>query len=151
MSEIIANRKARADFHILETFELGIALKGTEVKALRAGKGQIREAFIRIENGEAWLFNAHIDEYECGNRFNHKPTAPRKLLAHKPEIRKLAEASQQDGATLVPLSLYWKNGRVKVQAAIAKGKIKADRRETIKRREADREMRRAVIQSRKGR
>lgn len=151
MSEIISNRKARHDFHILETLEAGIALKGTEVKALRAGKAQIREAHARVENGEVWLYNAHIDEYDHGNRFNHKPTAPRKLLLNRAEIRKLDHATHQDGHTLAPLSLYWKNGRVKLALGIAKGKIRADKRETLKRKDADREMRRAVAGALKGR
>ena len=144
MSEIISNRKARHDFHILETLEAGIALKGTEVKALRAGKAQIREAHARVENGEIWLYNAHIDEYDHGNRFNHRPTSPRKLLLHRAEIRRLQQASQQDGHTLTPLSFYWKNGRVKVALGVARGKMHADKRETLKRRDADREMRRVV-------
>lgn len=150
MADIISNSKARRDYHILETFEAGIALKGTEVKALRAGKGQIRDAFARIEEGQAWLHNAHIDEYAFGNRENHKPKAPRKLLLHKSEIRKLFDLSSVKGNALFPLSLYWKEGRVKVSLAVGKGKLHHDKREDIKVRDSDREVKRATMRSLKG-
>src|SRR5438270_10488158 len=110
MSDILTNSKARRDFHILETFEAGIVLRGTEVKSLRAGKGQIRDAFARVEDNEVFLYNAHIDEYSHGNLQNHEPKAPRKLLLHKAEIRKLSGFAAVKGNTLVPLSFYWKNG-----------------------------------------
>ncbi|MEY4388035.1 MAG: tmRNA-binding protein, partial [Verrucomicrobiota bacterium] len=122
MAEIVTNPKARRDYHILETFEAGIVLKGTEVKSLRAGKGQIADAFARIEKDEAWLYNAHIEEYSFGNINNHAPKAPRKLLLNRSEIRKLFELASVKGNTLVPLSLYWKNGRVKVAIGVGKGK-----------------------------
>src|SRR5213592_1203077 len=112
MADILTNSKARRDYHILETFEAGIVLKGTEVKALRAGRGQIRDAFARIERDEAFLHNAHIDEYSHGNLQNHEPKAARKLLLHKAEIRKLSGLASAKGHALVPLSFYWKNGRV---------------------------------------
>ncbi len=146
MADILSNPKARRDFHILETFEAGIVLRGTEVKALRAGKGQISDAFARIENDQAYLYNAHIDEYAFGNRQNHNPKAVRKLLLHKREIRKLFALAAVKGNALVPLSFYWKNGRVKVALGVGKGKAEYDKRETIKRREADRELKRATLQ-----
>jgi SsrA-binding protein len=144
MADILTNSKARRDYHILETFEAGIVLHGTEVKALRAGKGQITDAFARVENDEAWLYNAHIDEYSHGNLQNHQPKAPRKLLLHKSEIRKLLGLAAVKGNALVPLSFFWKNGRVKVSIAVAKGKQQFDKREDLKQRDADREMDRAT-------
>src|ERR1043166_2397374 len=129
MSDILSNPKARRDYHILETFEAGIVLHGTEVKALRAGKGQIADAFARVEGQEVFLYNAHIDEYSHGNLNNHKPKAPRKLLLHKSEIRKLFELVSVKGNALVPLSFYWKNGRVKVAIAVGKGKVQHDKRD----------------------
>ncbi len=150
-TEILRNPKARRDYEILEVYEAGLALKGTEVKSLRAGKGQIHDAFARIENDQAWLYNAHIDEYNFGNLFNHAPKAPRRLLLHKSEIRKLFGQAAIKGNALVPLSFYWKNGKVKVALAVGKGKVEYDKREDIKKRDIDREMKRAVMQSRKGR
>ena len=120
-------------------------LHGTEVKALRARRGQLSDAFARIENGEAYLYNAHIDEYSHGNLFNHQPKAPRKLLLHKSELRKLAELSTVKGNALVPLALYWKNRKVKVRLAAAKGKAHYDKREDLKRREAERDIKRATV------
>ena len=148
--DIVTNAKARRDFHILETYEAGIALKGTEVKALRAGKAQIADAFARIENDQAWLYNAHIDEYTFGNRENHQPKAPRRLLLHKSEIRKLFGLASVKGNSLVPLSMYWKNGRVKVALGVGKGKVQFDKREDIKKRDADRELKRATMHRFKG-
>jgi SsrA-binding protein len=150
MADIVTNPKARRDFHILETFEAGIVLHGTEVKALRAGKAQISDAFARVEKGEAWLYNAHIDEYAFGNRQNHQPKAPRKLLLHQSEIRKLHEAAAVKGNALVPLSFYWKNNRVKVAVAVGKGKVQFDKREDIKRRDTERELKRVTMQRVKG-
>lgn len=145
MADIVTNAKARRDYHILETFEAGLALRGTEVKALRAGKAQIADAFARVENGEVWLYNAHIDEYTFGNLQNHQPKAPRKLLLHKSEIRKLFGLASVKGNAIIPLSFYWKNGRVKVALAVGKGKAEFDKREDIKRRDADREVKRATM------
>ena len=145
MADILTNSKARHDFHILETFEAGIVLHGTEVKALRAGKGQIRDAFARVENGEVSLHNAHIDEYSHGNLQNHQPKAPRKLLLHKSEIRKLSGLAAVKGNALVPLAFYWKNGKVKVALAVGKGKAQYDKREDLKQREADRELKGATM------
>jgi SsrA-binding protein len=145
MADIVTNSKARRDYHILETFEAGIVLKGTEVKALRAGKGQISDAFARVDNGEVFLYNAHIDEYSHGNLNNHQPKAPRKLLLHQSEIQKLFSLSSVKGHALVPLAMYWKNGRVKVSLGVGKGKAQYDKREDLKRREADRELKRAQM------
>jgi SsrA-binding protein len=149
-NEIVSNPKARRDYHILETYEAGLALRGTEVKALRAGKGQISDAFARVEKDEVWLYNAHIDEYAFGNRENHQPKAPRKLLLHKSEIRKLFGLASVKGNALVPLSFYWKNGRVKVALAVGKGKVQFDKREDMKRRDTEREMKRATMHRFKG-
>lgn len=146
MADILTNPKARRDFHILETFEAGIVLRGTEVKALRAGKGQISDAFARVENDEVCLYNAHIDEYSHGNLLNHQPKAPRKLLLHKSEIRKLFGLAAVKGNALVPLAFYWKNGKVKVTLAVGKGKLQYDKRQNLRRREADRELKRAAMQ-----
>ena len=145
MPDIVTNSKARRDFHILETFEAGIVLKGTEVKALRAGKGQISDAFARVENAEVMLYNAHIDEYAHGNIQNHAPKAPRKLLLHKSEIRKLFGLASVKGNALLPLSLYWKNGKVKVALGVGKGKAQFDKREDLKKRESNRELKRAQM------
>ncbi len=151
MPDIVTNPKARRDYHILETFEAGISLKGTEVKVLRAGKGQIGDAFARVENGEVFLYNAHIEEYSHGNRENHQPKAVRKLLLHKAEIRKLFGLASVKGHALVPLSLYWKGGRVKVSLAVGKGKTHYDKRETIRKRDVDRELKRATMHRSKDR
>ena len=151
MADIVTNSKARRDYHILEVFEAGIVLKGTEVKALRAGKGQISDAFARVEKGELFLYNAHIDEYSHGNLQNHVPKAPRKLLLHKGEIRKLIGESAIRGNALVPLAFYWKNGKVKVSLGLGKGKAQFDKREDIKKRDADRELKRATMSRAKGR
>ena len=150
MADILSNSKARRDYHVLETFEAGIALKGTEVKALRAGKGQISDAFARVENDEVWLHNAHIDEYAYGNLQNHAPKAPRRLLLHKSEIRKLFGLASIKGNALFPLSFYWKNGKVKVQLGVGKGKQQYDKREDIKKRDADRELKRITMHHHKG-
>jgi len=150
VADILSNPKARRDYHILDTFEAGIVLKGTEVKALRAGKGQLSDAFARIENDQAFLYNAHIDEYSFGNIQNHQPKAPRKLLLHKSEIRKLFGLASVKGNALVPLSLYWKNGKVKVALGVGKGKVEYDKRSDIKKRESDRELKRATMHRFKG-
>jgi len=151
MHDIVTNSKARRDYHVLETFEAGIVLRGTEVKALRAGKGQIADAYALVENGEVILYNAHIDEYAHGNLQNHQPKAPRKLLLHKSEIRKLFELAAVKGNALVPLSFYWKRGKVKVALAVGKGKAQFDKREDVKRREADRELKRGTMHRFRGR
>ncbi len=150
MPDLLSNPKARRDYHILETLEAGIVLRGTEVKTLRAGKGQISDAFARVENGEVFLYNAHIDEYSHGNLQNHQPKAVRKLLLHKSEIRKLFELASVKGNALLPLSFYWKNGKVKVALAVGKAKARYDKREELKEREADREVKRATMKRQKG-
>ncbi len=151
MADILTNSKARRDYHILDTFEAGIVLHGTEMKSLRAGKGQIADAFARVDKDEVWLHNAHIDEYSHGNLNNHAPKAPRKLLLHRREIRKLAELAQVKGHTIVPLSFYWKGSLVKVQLAVGKGKAEYDKRDDIKKREADRELKQVLMHRAKGR
>lgn len=144
MADILSNPKAKRDYHILETFEAGIVLRGTEVKSLREGRGQIRDAFARVEQGEVFLYNAHIEEYGFGNRVNHEPKARRKLLLNKSEIRKLTQYATLKGHALVPLAFYWKNRKVKVLLAVGKGKMQFDKREDIKRRDADRELKRVM-------
>ena len=150
MADIVTNPKARRDYTILETFEAGIVLKGTEVKALRAGKGQLGDAFARVEKDEVFLYNAHIDEYSHGNLQNHLPKAPRKLLLHRTEIRKLFGLASVRGTALLPLSFYWKNGKVKVALGVGKGKVQFDKREDLKQRDADRELKRATMHRFKG-
>ncbi len=151
MAEILTNSKARHNYHILETFEAGIVLRGTEVKSLRAGQGQIRDAYAQVDEGEVWLHNAHIEEYSHGNLQNHAPKAPRKLLLHKSEIRKLFGLASVKGHALVPLSFYWKNGRVKVALAVGKGKVQYDKRESLKQRESEQQLKRAAMRQLKGR
>jgi len=150
MSDIVTNHKARRDYFILDTFEAGIVLHGTEVKSLRAGKGQIADAFARVEKDEVWLYNAHIDEYTHGNVHNHELKAPRKLLLHKSEIRKLFGLAAVKGNALFPLDFHWKNGKVKVSLAVGKGKQSFDKRDDIKQRDADRELKRATMKFTRG-
>jgi SsrA-binding protein len=141
---ICQNRKARHDYHILDTIEAGIALTGTEVKSLREGKANLKDAYARIDNDEAFLFNLHISPYEQGGRYNHEPTRTRKLLLHKQEITKLFGRVQMKGLTLIPLSLYFSKGRVKVELGVARGKKAFDKRDDMAERDAKREMERAV-------
>lgn len=150
MADILNNPKARRDYHILETYEAGIVLKGTEVKALRAGKGQISDAFARVDKEEVFLHNAHIDEYSYGNLQNHRPKAIRKLLLHKTEIRKLFALASVKGNALVPLAFYWKNGKVKVLIGVGKGKAQHDKREDLKKKDAEKEAKRATMHHQKG-
>lgn len=150
MAEILNNPKARRDYHIVDTFEAGIVLRGTEVKALRAGKGQISDAFARVDKDEVWLHNAHIDEYTHGNLQNHLPKAARKLLLHRSEITKLLGLASVKGNALVPLSFYWKTGKVKVLLGVGKGKLQFDKREDIKKRESDRDLKRVTMHRFKG-
>ena len=147
-SNIAENRKAFHDYHLLETFEAGIALLGTEVKAIREGRVNLRDSFARLENGEVFLFNVNISPYSHRGYADHEPLRRRKLLLHREEIRKLIGKTVERGMTLVPTRLYFKNGRVKVAISLAKGKKEYDKRETVKRREADRETR-AAIKSRR--
>ena len=144
---VATNREAYHNFHIMETVECCIALTGTEVKSVREGRCNLKDSYGQIRQGEAWLLNAHISPYSHGNRENHEPTRTRKLLLHKKEIDKLQGKAQEKGLTLVPTKMYLKNGRVKIELAVAKGKKLYDKRETEKRREADREAR-AVMKER---
>src|SRR6201997_3175683 len=144
------NRIASHNYFLLEKFEVGIALTGTEVKSVRGGLANLKDSYGLIKDGELWLLNAHIGPYEHGNIFNHEPTRTRKLLVHKDEIRKLVGKTNQRGLTLIPLRLYFKNGKVKVEMALAKGKQLWDKRETERRRTADREAREAMARGRKG-
>jgi SsrA-binding protein len=145
---IAENRKAFHDYHILETFEAGVALLGTEVKSIREGNVNLRDSFARVEGGEVWIYNVHIKEYSHRGYANHEPTRRRKLLLRRPEIRKLIGRTVERGMTLVPTRMYFRNGYVKVAIGLAKGKKAHDKRETIKRREADRETRAAVKERR---
>ncbi len=141
---ITVNRKARREYFILQTFEAGIALAGTEVKALRQGKANLTDSYATVENGEVWLLNSHISAYSQGNINNHDPERKRKLLLHKREIRKIKKAIEEKGKTLVPLRLYFKNGIAKVELAIVKGKKLYDKREDIAKRDLTRELQRKI-------
>ena len=141
---IAENRKARHDYHVLETWEVGIVLLGTEVKAIREGRVNLRDSYARVQNGEIWLLNVHISPYSHRGYAQHAELRQRKLLLHRHEIRKLVGRTAEKGLTLVPLELYFNKGRVKVLLALAKGKQLHDKRETIRRREVDRETRSAV-------
>src|SRR5512146_1851034 len=143
------NRAAAHNYFLLEKFEAGIALTGTEVKSVRAGRANLKDAYGLIKEGELWLLNAHIGPYEHGNIFNHEPLRTRKLLVRKEELRKLIGKTQQRGLTLIPTRMYFKNGRVKVELALAKGKQMWDKRETERRRTADREAREAMARGKK--
>src|SRR6266567_2377629 len=143
-TSIAENRKAFHDFHLLETFECGLVLLGTEVKAIREGRVNLRDSFARVEDGEVFIYNVHISPYSHRGYADHEPLRRRKLLLHRSEIRKLIGRTVEKGMTLVPTRLYFKDGRVKVAVSIAKGKKDYDKRETIKKRETDRETRAAV-------
>ena len=138
------NKKARHDYQILETLEAGLVLTGTEIKSVRERRINLKDGFAQIHNGEAWLMNVHISEYTQGNRFNHDPLRARKLLLHKKEIQKLTGQTSEKGITIVPLKVYLKHGFAKVLLGIAKGKHDYDKRETIKKREQEREIRRTL-------
>lgn len=137
---VAKNKRARFDYHILETFEAGLVLRGTEVKSLRSGKANITDAYGIVRDGEVFLLNAHIQAYESRGYANHEPTGTRKLLLHRKEIRRLIGAVERQGLTLVPLELYFKNGVAKVALALAKGKKMHDKRETERQRDAEREI-----------
>jgi SsrA-binding protein len=138
------NRKALHDYEILESFEAGVALLGTEVKSIRQGRVNLRDSYARVDGGEVWAFNVHISPYTHRGYVDHEPLRKRKLLLHKAEIRKLIGRTVEKGLTLVPLRMYFKNGRVKLAVGLARGKKAHDKRETIKRREVDRETRAAI-------
>jgi SsrA-binding protein len=143
------NRIASHNYFLLERFEAGVVLSGTEVKSIRSGKANLKDAYGLVNNGELWLLNCHISPYEHGSYSNHAATRTRKLLVHKEEIRKLIGKTQQKGLTLIPTRIYFKNGRVKIELALAKGKQLWDKRETERRRTADREAREAISRGRK--
>ncbi|MFF3289837.1 SsrA-binding protein SmpB [Streptomyces sp. NPDC003023] len=141
---IAQNKKARHDYHIIDTYECGLVLMGTEVKSLRQGRASLADGFVQIDGNEAWLHNVHVPEYSQGTWTNHSARRKRKLLMHREEIDKLESKSQETGHTIVPLALYFKDGRAKVEIALAKGKKEYDKRQTLRekqdRREADRAM-----------
>tara|TARA_R110000850_G_scaffold66894_11_gene148479 strand:- start:647 stop:1096 length:450 start_codon:yes stop_codon:yes gene_type:complete len=149
MSDIATNRKARRDFHITEKFEAGMELKGSEVKSIRAGKVNIGESYARVDRGEVWLYQCDIRPYERASHELHIPLRNRRLLLHKKEIRRMADLSDQKGATLVPLRLYWRNGRVKIEIGIGSGKDQRDKREDLKRKAHEREVERELARAHK--
>jgi SsrA-binding protein len=143
------NRKAYHDYFIEETFEAGIVLTGTEIKSVRKGTANLRDAYARVENGEVWLHNMHISPYEQGNRFNHEPLRTRKLLLHRSEIRKMIGSVKEQGLTLIPTRLYLRNGFCKIELGLAKGKKLHDKREATKKRDANREIEKALRERQK--
>ena len=146
---IAQNRKATHDYFIEETYEAGMVLKGTEIKSIRAGRVNLKDSFARVEDGEVFLYGLHISPYEQGNRFNHDPERTRKLLLHKEEIRKLIGATKEKGYALIPLKIYIRNGFAKVELALAKGKKLYDKRQTMAKRDAQREIERAFRERQK--
>lgn len=145
---IAKNKRARHDYHVVDSVEAGVVLRGTEVKSVRLGKVQLVDSYARIEDGELYAVGMHISPYEQGNRFNVDPRRTRKLLVHKAEIRRIARQVTEKGMTLVPLSVYLRHGRVKVEIGICRGKKAYDKREAIRRRDADRDMERSLRQRR---
>lgn len=141
------NKKALHDYHVIETWEAGIALTGPEVKSVRAGKASLSESFARVDRGEVWLHAMHISPYDPASIWNTDPVRPRKLLLHSREIRKMIGGTEQKGLTLVPLELYLKNGRIKVALALVRGKKLYDKREDLKKKSAEREVQRALSRS----
>lgn len=141
---IAVNKKAYHDYHIVESYEAGLALKGSEIKSIRMGRVNIRDAYARSDNGELWLYNSHIAAYQAGGFNTHEPDRRRKLLMHRSQIAELAAQSNQKGLTLVPLRIYIKNGIAKLEIGIGRGKKQFDKRDAIARRETDREVERAL-------
>ena len=141
---IVANRKARFEYFVLENYEAGMALVGTEVKSLRQGRVNIVDSYATMVNGELWLYNLNIQKFDKGNRFNHEPTRPRKLLMHKYELRRLFQATKEKGLTLIPLKLYFKGGKVKIEIGLCKGKKNYDKRADLHEKDARREVERVV-------
>lgn len=146
---IVVNRRARFDYQIDETIEAGLVLQGTEVKSLREGKASLAEAFATVRGNEAWLVQAHIPEYAFGNRANHDPTRQRKLLVHRREIERMARFIQDQGRTLVPMKMYWKDGRAKLLIGLGVGKATHDKRADLAAKDADRQIRRALRERQK--
>ena len=147
---LVENRRARHDYFIEETYEAGLALKGTEVKSIRAGRANLRDSYARVDDGQLILHNVHISPYDQGNRFNHDPLRPRVLLMHKREIARLLGLTQTKGYTLVPTRLYLKDGRIKAEIGLAKGKKLYDKREAAAERDAEREVARVLRSRAKG-
>ena len=147
---IAVNRRARFDYQIDETIEAGLVLVGTEVKSLRAGKASLMEAFATVRGGEAWLVQAHIPDYAFGNRSNHDPTRVRKLLVHRRELERMARFTQEQGRTLVPMKLYWKDGRAKLLIGLGVGKAQHDKRQDLAAKDATRQIQRALRSRQKG-
>ena len=145
---VATNRKAYHDYHLQDSVEAGIALTGTEIKSIRAGRVNLRDAYVRPEGGELWLLNTHIARYEAGSYLSHEPTRPRKLLLHRKQINSLTSKVQEKGLTLVPIKLYIKDGIAKVEVALAKGRKLYDKRESIIRRETEREISRLIKRTR---
>ena len=143
--DVASNRQASHRYHLLEKWECGLVLQGTEVKALRDGKAQLKDGYASVRDGEVWLHNVHIPPYGPASRENHEPERPRKLLMHKREIDRLIGKTREKGLTLVPTRLYFSNGRAKVEIALARGKDVGDKRQAIKEREMKREMERAIL------
>ena len=141
---VSTNRKAKFEYHLLEEFEAGISLKGSEIKSIRAGQMSIKEAYIRVSDHEAWLMEAYVAPYTEANRYNHEPRRPRQLLLHKREIKKLRETAKQKGLTIIPTKVYLKSGRAKVEIALARGKKMHDKRQAIKERDTERELKRQI-------
>ena len=140
----ILNKKARYDYELLDKYEAGIVLTGTEIKSVRNGSANLKDSYATIKNGEAYLLNMHISEYKQGNKFNHDETRTRKLLLHKNEIKKINDKISIKGLTLVPVKLYFKDGKAKIELAVARGKHTYDKKETIKQRDIDREVKKQL-------
>lgn len=141
---VVDNRKARHDYHIKDSYEAGMVLVGTEVKSLRMGKGNLQDAFAEVKMGEVWVKNFHISPYDKGNQFNHDPKRPKKLLLHKKEIDRLLGLQKEKGYTLIPLKIYFKDGRAKMELAVAVGKKLYDKRDDLAAKDANRDMERAM-------
>jgi SsrA-binding protein len=150
IQQIAANRKAFHDYEIFEQIEAGISLTGTEIKSIRSGGANMREAYARPVDGEMWLYRAHIAQYDAGSYMNHEPTRPRKLLLHKAQIREWSRAMTERGLTVVPLNMYLKDGKAKVELGLVKGRKAYDKRQAIAKRDADREIQRALRERNKG-
>lgn len=144
MKVVATNRKARHDYQVLETYEAGMVLTGSEIKSVRAGRVSLRDSYVTVQNGELWLLNCHIAPYDQASRLNHDPRRERKLLMHRRQINRLVNDMQEPGHTVVPLRMYLKNNRAKVEIALVRGKRQYDKRQVIAKREADRQIRRTL-------
>lgn len=146
---VVDNRRARHEYHIKENYEAGLVLEGTEVKSLRAGKANLQDAYAYVKDGEVWVNNFHISPYDPGNRFNHEPMRPKKLLLHKREIQKLLGIQKEKGYALIPLKIYFKHGKLKMDLAVAVGKKQYDKREALAKKDAKREIERTMKEKNK--